>query len=94
MCMTRTEAAQFTATLDSALDEERQERQLSARGRKMATQALAQRSGPGAVRALGGDKRATAGARALAALSTACSYMIRRMTGRHGPQHTSPQSAN
>jgi hypothetical protein len=50
--MTRAEAAQFTASFDLALDEERQERQLSARGRKMVTQALAPHSSPGAVRAL------------------------------------------
>jgi hypothetical protein len=42
--VTHTEAAQFTACFDRALDEERQERQLSARGKKMVTQALAPRS--------------------------------------------------
>jgi hypothetical protein len=60
--MTRAEAAQFTASFDRALDEERQERQLSARGRKMVTQALAPPSSSGAMRALGGDEKATAGA--------------------------------
>jgi hypothetical protein len=50
--MTRTEAAQLTASFGRALDEERQERQLSAWGRKMVTQALAPHSSPGAVRAL------------------------------------------